>query len=65
MLTLPSKFVDHIQGADTQLTPLVIIGTFGVDIPDPLRGVKLATCMLRKGWSTDIVGKWARELVGI
>ena len=38
---------------------------FGVDIPDPLRGVKLATCMLRKGWSTDIVGKWARELVGI
>ena len=38
---------------------------FGVDIPDPLRGVKLATCMLRKGWSTDIVGKWARELVGV
>ena len=38
---------------------------FGVDIPDPLRGVKLATCMLRKGWSTDIVGKWARELAGV
>ena len=38
---------------------------FGVDIPDPLRGAKLATCMLRKGWTTDIVGKWARELAGV
>ena len=38
---------------------------FGVDIPDPLRGAKLAACMFRKGWSTDIVGKWARELVGV
>ena len=34
----------------------------GVDIPDPLLGPKLAACMFRKGWSTDVVGKWVREL---
>jgi len=38
---------------------------FGVDIPDPLRGPKLAACMFRKGWSTDVVGKWVRELAGV
>ena len=32
MITLPSKFVNHVKGADTQLIPLVIIGTYGVDI---------------------------------
>ncbi len=38
---------------------------FGVDIPDPLRGAKLAACMSRKGWSTDTVGQWVRELFGV
>ena len=41
------------------------VNLFGVDIPDPLRGAKLATCMLRKGWTTDAVGQWVRALVGV
>jgi len=44
--------------ADTPKTFTVLGQTFD----DPLRGAKIATCMIRKGWADDVVLQWLRDL---
>ena len=34
----------------------------GQKINDPLRGTKIAACMVRKGWGDDVVLQWLRDL---
>ena len=32
-------------------------------IPDPLRGAKIAACMVAKGWGDDVVLQWLRDFI--
>jgi len=36
-----------------------ILGSF----PDPLRGGKIAACMIAKGWGDDVVLQWLRDFI--
>jgi len=36
-----------------------------LNIADPLRGAKIATCMISKGWGDDVVWNWLREKIGL
>jgi len=38
------------------------ITVLGQTFVDPLRGAKIATCMIRKGWADDVVLQWLRDL---
>jgi len=38
------------------------ISFLGQKFNDPLRGTKIAACMVRKGWSDDVVLQWLRNL---
>ena len=38
-----------------------ILGSF----PDPLRGAKIAACMVAKGWADDAVLQWLRNYAGV
>tara|TARA_Y100000310_G_C19993750_1_gene495287 strand:+ start:35 stop:448 length:414 start_codon:yes stop_codon:yes gene_type:complete len=38
-----------------------ILGSF----PDPLRGGKIAACMVAKGWGDDAVIQWLRNYAGV
>jgi len=35
----------------------------GQKYDDPLRGAKIAACMVRKGWADDVVLQWLRSLI--
>jgi len=38
------------------------ITVLGQTFDDPLRGAKIATCMISKGWTDDVVLQWLRNL---
>ena len=43
----------------------VKIKVFGQTIRDPLRSTKVLGCMIQKGWGSDIVAQWLRNVAKI
>tara|TARA_Y100000310_G_scaffold145764_1_gene145168 strand:+ start:81 stop:497 length:417 start_codon:yes stop_codon:yes gene_type:complete len=43
----------------------VKIKVFGQTIKDPLRSTKILGCMIQKGWGTDIVAEWIRNVAKV
>ena len=42
----------------------VNIKVFGQTIKDPLRGTRILSCMIQKGWGSDVVANWIRQQAG-